>query len=52
LWIDMFPEDGCLSVHVADGGTAFTVYGIECVQQIIPDQRAAKNAPPPVKPPK
>lgn len=51
LSIDMFPEDGCLWVYgVGEGGvTAFTEYGIECLRQIIADQRAAGNAPPQVK---
>jgi hypothetical protein len=50
--IDMFPEDGCLRVYDVgeDGVTAFTQYGIECLRQIIADERAAGNAPPPVKP--
>jgi hypothetical protein len=52
LSIDMFPEDGCLHVYGVgdDGATAFTQYGIECLKQIIADERAAGNAPPPVKP--
>ena len=52
LSIDMFPEDGCLHVYRVgdDGATAFTQYGIECLKQIIADERAAGNAPPPVKP--
>ena len=33
-----------------DGVTAFTHYGIECLKQIIADERAAGNAPSPVKP--
>ena len=51
LSIDMFPEDGCLRVHgVGEHGvTAFTQYGIECLQQIIADERAAGRAPPQVK---
>ena len=51
LSIDMFPEDGCLHVYGVgdDGVTAFTEYGIECLQQIIADERAAGNAPPQVK---
>ena len=50
LSIDMFPEDGCLRVYgVGEHGvTAFTQYGIECLQQIIADERAAGNAPPQV----
>jgi hypothetical protein len=54
LWelsIDMFPEDGCLRVYGVgeDGVTAFTGYGIECLKQIIADQRAAGRAPPPTQ---
>ena len=47
LSINMFPEDGCLCV--LDTGereiTAFTEYGIECLQQIIADERAARKTP-------
>ena len=52
LSIDMFPEDGCLRVYGVgeDGVTAFTKDGIECLQQIIADERAARRAPPQVKP--
>jgi len=52
LSIDMFPEDGRLHVYgVGENGViAFTDYGIECLRQIIGDERAAGNAPPPVKP--
>ena len=52
--IDMFPEDGCLRVYGIgeDGVTAFTKHGIECLQQIIPDERAARRAPSLVKPTK
>ena len=32
-----------------DGVTAFTDYGIECLRQIIADERTAGNAPPQVK---
>jgi hypothetical protein len=51
LSIDMFPEDGCLRVYGVgeDGVTAFTEYGIECLKQIIADERAARKAPPPVQ---
>jgi len=54
LSIDMFPEDGCLRVYGIgeDGLTAFTEYGIECLQQIIADEKAAGRAPPQIKPPK
>ena len=52
LSIDMFPEDGCLRVYGVgeDGVTAFTRDGIECLQHIIADERAARRAPPQVKP--
>jgi hypothetical protein len=52
LSIDMFPEDGCLHVYGVgeDGVTAFTQSGIECLKQIIADERAAGNVPPPTKP--
>ena len=48
LSIDMFPEDGCLHVYGVgdDGVTAFTRDGIECLQQIIADERQAGKAPP------
>ena len=48
----MFPEDGCLRVYGVgeDGVPAFTRNGIECLQQIIADQRADRHAPPQVKP--
>jgi hypothetical protein len=48
LSIDMFAEDGCLRVYGVgeDGVTAFTEYGIECLKQIIADERAAGKAPP------
>jgi len=54
LWelsIDMFPEDGCLRVYGVgeDGVTAFTKYGIECLKQIIADERAAGRAPSPIQ---
>jgi hypothetical protein len=42
--ITMFPEDG--RVYVCTGSddtvTAFTDYGIECLKQIIADQRAGR----------
>jgi hypothetical protein len=46
LSIDMFPEDGCLRVYGVgeDGAPAFTQFGIECLQEIIRDQRAAGKA--------
>jgi hypothetical protein len=46
LSIDMFPEDGCLRVYGVgeDGVPAFTQFGIECLQEIIRDQRAAGKA--------
>jgi len=44
----MFAEDGCLHVYGVgeDGVTAFTEHGIECLKQIIADERAAGKAPP------
>lgn len=47
LSIDMFPEDGCLYICRGkdDAVTAFTDYGIECLKQIIADERAAGRAP-------
>ena len=52
LSITMDPEDGRLYVWGVDddGITAFTEYGIECLKQIIADERAASNVPPPAKP--
>src|ERR1700675_4775387 len=46
LSIDMVPEDGCLWVYGVgeDGVPAFTEYGIECLRQIIADERAAGRA--------
>jgi hypothetical protein len=51
LQINMDPEEGCLWVHGVgeDGVPAFTAYGIECLEQIIADERAAGRAPPKVK---
>jgi len=51
LSINMFPEDGCLRVYGVgeDGVPAFTEYGIECLKQIIADERAAGTAPPKVR---
>jgi hypothetical protein len=51
LSIDMFPEDGCLYVYgIGEHGmTAFTEYGIECLKQIVADERAAGRAPQPIK---
>ena len=50
LSISMFPEDGCLHVYGVgeDGVTAFTQYGIECLKQIVDDERAAGRAPKPI----
>ena len=55
LWelsINMFPEDGRLRVYGVgeDGVTAFTEYGIECLKQIVADERAAGRAPRPLRP--
>ena len=49
---DMFPEDGCLWPYGVgeDGGPAFTRDGIEYLQQIITDKRAARCTPPRIKP--
>ena len=51
LSIDMFPEDGCLRVYGVgeEGVTAFTEHGIDCLKQIIADEKAAGRAPPPIK---
>lgn len=51
LTIDMFPEDGCLRVYGIgeDGVPAFTTFGIECLQEMIRDHRAAGKAPPPTE---
>lgn len=51
LSIDMSPEDGCLHVYGVgeDGVTAFAEYGIECLKQIVADERAAGKSPPPVQ---
>jgi hypothetical protein len=48
LSIDMFPEDGRLRVYSVgkDGVPAFTDFGIDCLKQIIADERAAGRAPP------
>jgi hypothetical protein len=45
LAVAMFPEDGCLHVQGVgdDGVTAFTNYGIECLRQIIADERALET---------
>jgi len=47
LSISMFPEDGC--IWVLDVGerevVAFTEYGIECLQQLIADERATGQPP-------
>ena len=50
LSISMFPEDGCLHVYGVgeDEGTAFIHYGIECLKQIVDDERAAGRAPKPI----
>ena len=51
LSIGMFPEDGCLRVYGVgeDGITAFTNYGIECLKQIIAEEKAAESAPTSIK---
>jgi hypothetical protein len=47
----MFAEDGCLRAYGVgeDGVTAFTEYGIECLKQIIADEKADGRAPPPIR---
>ena len=52
LSIDMFPEDGRLWVYGVgeDGTPAFTEYGIECLKQIIADERTFGNVPPKARP--
>lgn len=52
LSMGLDPEDGCLWVlDVGDREVqAFTEYGIECLKEIITDQRADGNAPPKSKP--
>jgi hypothetical protein len=52
LSIDMFPEGGCLHVYgVVEGGViAFSSYGIECLHQVIEDERKAGQAPPRANP--
>lgn len=51
LQINMDPEEGCLWVYGVgeDGVPAFTAHGIECLEQIVADERAAGRAPPKVK---
>ncbi|MGP0088755.1 MAG: hypothetical protein ACLPKB_02165 [Xanthobacteraceae bacterium] len=51
LQIGMFPEDGCLWVYGLgdDGIVAFTECGIECLKQIIANERTAGRAPPPTQ---
>jgi hypothetical protein len=47
LSIDMFPEDGCLRVlGLGDEAiTAFTDYGVECLRQIIEDEKTFGRQP-------
>jgi hypothetical protein len=54
LQIDMFPEDGSLWVYGVgeDGIPGFTEYGVECLKQIIADERVAGRAPLPIRPAK
>jgi hypothetical protein len=51
LQVYLEPEDGRLWVYGVgeDGVPAFTDYGIECLEQIIADERAAGRAPPEIK---
>ncbi len=39
--MDMEPEDGCLTVYGIDdmSTTAFTRFGIECLQELVPDRK-------------
>jgi hypothetical protein len=54
LQVYLEPEDGRLWVYGVgeDGVPAFTDYGIECLEQIIADERAAGRAPPKINPTK
>lgn len=47
----MDPDDGCLWVYGVgeDGVRAFTQFGVECLREIINDERDAGRAPPKVK---
>jgi hypothetical protein len=49
LSMGLYSEDGCLWVHDNNEREvqAFTRYGIECLQQIIADERAGGRAPKP-----
>ena len=51
LQVYLEPEDGRLWVYGVgeDGVPASTDYGIECLEQIIADERAAGRAPPKIK---
>ena len=51
LQVYLEPEDGRLWVYGVgeDGVPAFTDYGIECLEQIIADERAAGRASPKIK---
>jgi hypothetical protein len=51
LQVYLEPEDGRLWVYGVgeDSVPAFTDYGIECLEQIIADERAAGSAPPKIK---
>jgi hypothetical protein len=54
LEIDMEPEDGRLWVHgVGENGVpAFTNFGIECLKEIIANERVAGRGPSPIRSPK
>ena len=54
LQVDMDPEDGCLYVYGVgeDAVPSFSDFGIECLEQIIAEERAAGRAPPRTKSPK
>ncbi len=54
LWVisdAMDPEDGCLWVYGIgeDGVRGFTPFGVECLKEIIDDERDAGRAPPKAK---
>jgi hypothetical protein len=53
LSMGLDPEDGCLWVHDINEREvqAFTEYGIECLKEIIADQRADGRAPKPKQKP-
>lgn len=52
LAIGMFPEDGCLHVYGVgeEGVTALTPCGVDCLRQIVANEREAGSAPSKVVP--